>query len=385
MLTTAVHWIGGAAAGPLWDAAANWSNDAVPTSADDVTIDSGTSTTITIQSGDTESVNSLTTAAGYALSITGGSLAIADNSTLVGNLNLSGGALSVAAGASLIVGGASNSWTGGTLAGAYAGSGGGTVTLSLGQLNIGAGGATFDFPSTMFQWTGGTINTNGNTLTNTGVMTLADASGVVLTGNGLLVNQGTIDDAGAGSLLIGQYGGNGVNPVLDNQSGATFAFQSDSGISSYNTWGSFSNEGTLSKTGGTATSTIQNTSFSNSGIINVATGELALAASSGTSTGGAFNVAQGASLDLTGGASVNYAGSYTGSGAGTVALSLRPDQHRRQRRHVRLPRGPVPVDRRHDQHQQQHADQQRRDDPREFDERCGAYWQRLAGESRDDR
>ena len=148
-------------------------------------------------------------------------------------------------------------------------------------MTIGAGGATFDFPAGMFQWTGGTINTNGNTLTNTGAMTLANANGVVLTGNGSLVNQGTIDDAGAGGLFIGEYAGNNVNPILDNQSGATFAFQSDSGISNSNTAGSFTNEGTLTKTGGTGASTIENTTFINSAAIDVQAGTLALAATSG--------------------------------------------------------------------------------------------------------
>ena len=143
----------------------------------------------------------------------------------------------------------------------------------------------------------------------------------MLTGSGSLVNQGTIDDAGAGGLDIGEYAGNGVNPILDNQSGATFAFQSDSGISNSNTAGSFTNEGTLTKTGGTGTSTIQNTTFINSAAIDVQTGTLALAATSGTSTGGTFDVAQGATLDLTGGNTVTYAGSYSGSGGGTIALS----------------------------------------------------------------
>ena len=286
----------------LWDQKANWSNDAVPTSADDVTIDSLTATTVTIQSGDVESVNSLTTTAGNTVVMTAGSLAIAANSVLAGDLNLSGGALSVASGAALTVNGASNAWSGGTLAGSYNGSStGGTISLASGTLTIGAGGATFDFPSGMFQWTGGTINTNGNTLTNSGAMTLANTSGVVLTGSGSLVNQGTIDDSGAGGLDIGQYAGNGVNPILDNRSGTTFAFQSDSGISNFNTAGSFSNEGTLTKTAATGTSTIENTTFSSSGTIDVQTGTLAVAATAGTSSGGTFDVAQGATLDLTGG------------------------------------------------------------------------------------
>jgi hypothetical protein len=89
IMLTAVHWVGGATG--LWDHAANWSNNLVPTSADDVTINSPASATITIQSGDVESVNSLTTTAGDVLAMTGGSLAIAASSMVSGNLNLSGG------------------------------------------------------------------------------------------------------------------------------------------------------------------------------------------------------------------------------------------------------------------------------------------------------
>ena len=39
----------------------------------------------------------------------------------------------------------------------YTGSGGGQVEFSGGTLIIGTGGATFDFPQGLFQWTGGTI------------------------------------------------------------------------------------------------------------------------------------------------------------------------------------------------------------------------------------
>ncbi len=247
-----------------------------------------------------------------AIDVQAGTLALAATSG-----TSTGGTFDVAQGATLnLTGGNTVNYVG-----SYSGSGSGTVTLAGGTLAVGTTGASFDFPSGMFQWTGGTINTNGHTLTNTGVMTLSNASGVVLTGSGSLVNQGTIDDAGAGGLYIGEYAGNGVNPILDNQSGATFAFQSDSGISNSNTAGSFTNEGTLTKTGGTGTSTIQNTTFINSAAIDVQTGTLALAATSGTSTGGTFDVAQGATLDLTGGNTVTYAGSYSGSGGGTIALS----------------------------------------------------------------
>ena len=50
------------------------------------------------------------------------------------------------------------------------------------------------------------------------------------------------------------------------------------------------------------------------------TGTLALASAGGTNTGGSFTVSAGATLDLTGGSTVAYQGSYTGSGSGEVVL-----------------------------------------------------------------
>ncbi len=70
-MLASVSWVGGTTG--YWDVAKNWSNDAVPTSATNVSIPTS-GATVTIQAGDTESVNSLTVAAGDTLSIVGGSL-----------------------------------------------------------------------------------------------------------------------------------------------------------------------------------------------------------------------------------------------------------------------------------------------------------------------
>ena len=56
-------------------------------------IDTASPATITIQSGDTESVGGLTTTAGDTLSITGGSLTVQGNSTMSGPLAMTGGSL----------------------------------------------------------------------------------------------------------------------------------------------------------------------------------------------------------------------------------------------------------------------------------------------------
>ena len=74
-----------------WSVGTNWSTGAVPGTGDDVVIDvSGASPTITISSG-TQSVLSLTD--DDPLSITGGSLIVAANSTISGGLDMTGGSL----------------------------------------------------------------------------------------------------------------------------------------------------------------------------------------------------------------------------------------------------------------------------------------------------
>ena len=101
-----------------------------------------------------------TAAAGiWILNNTGGTIDV-ETGTLIpwvqsGGVN-TGGAFTVASGAILQYGPGS---TGSTFTGTYTGSGGGQFVLGSGQLDVGAGGATFDFPAGFFQWQfGGYIN-----------------------------------------------------------------------------------------------------------------------------------------------------------------------------------------------------------------------------------
>src|ERR1019366_1836623 len=74
-----------------WDVASNWSSGAVPGAFDNVAISTTSAATITIQSGDAESAQSLTTAGNDTLSITGGSLTVAAGSVFLPSSTLSGG------------------------------------------------------------------------------------------------------------------------------------------------------------------------------------------------------------------------------------------------------------------------------------------------------
>jgi hypothetical protein len=227
--------------------------------------------------------------------------------------------------------------------GSYTGSGQGTVLLGSGAFVVGTGGATLDFPAGLLRWQGGmiggrgSINLQGNTLTNTGSVTLNDPSGntfqlfaddVFRGGNdynlgGTLVNRGTIVQQGGGEFQL-------VEKVqIDNRAGATYDFASDGLIDSDASFDAVavSNAGTLEKTGGTGTASID-VAFSNlKGTLAANSGTLQLDCrldTGGSSTGGTFDAAKGAVLDLTGGGgalSTNvFTGTYTGSGQGTVLL-----------------------------------------------------------------
>jgi RHS repeat-associated protein len=230
-----------------------------------------------------------------------------------------GGILNAAQGAAIDICGGSSA---NVFTGNYSGSGQGAVLITNGTLNIGGGGATFDFPQ--LQWSGGQINVQGNTLTNSGLVTLPNAAGsyVQLYGaqntGGVLVNRGTMVEAGGGDLRLD----GGVQ--IDNQAGGVYDFASDGGITVYSANEAVSNAGTMEKTGGTGISTI-NPGFSNlGGTLGADSGTLRLADQGfgGTSTGGILNTAQGAAIDICGGSYANvFTGSYTGSGQGAVVIS----------------------------------------------------------------
>ncbi len=84
------------------------------------------------------------------------------------------------------------------MTGTYSGSGGGTIGLPSGTIDIGAAGATFNFPTSLFNWSGGTIQGDGvgNVLTNTGTITLTGSGAKILFDGLTLNNSGTIDEDG---------------------------------------------------------------------------------------------------------------------------------------------------------------------------------------------
>jgi hypothetical protein len=187
--------------------------------------------------------------------------------------------------------------------------GSGGSQLSGGNLNPGTGSIT---SGGVLAWSGGTLSPGAGGFTNSGTINLVN-SAVVGLDTGTLTNQGVINQSGSANLQIQ----NGA--TLVNTASGTYDFTTNTGIQQSGGTDTFSNAGLLEKTAGAGTSTIS-TTFVNSNKITVQKGTLALAAAGGTSTGGAFSVSGGATLDLTGGNTVTYGGSYTGSGAGAVLL-----------------------------------------------------------------
>ena len=153
------------------------------------------------------------------------------------------------------------------------------------------------------------------------VYTMVGTNASLLTGfNTTFFNEGTVQQTGSGSFLIGVFDG---NAYFDNELGSIYQFVTDNVIANSapgNSGPVFSNQGLVWKSGGTNYSDIAIPFDNQGGGLRVDTGTLYLAGG-GTSSNGVFSVASGAVLDLTGGSTPTWAGAVTGSGSGTVALA----------------------------------------------------------------
>jgi hypothetical protein len=239
------------------------------------------------------------------ISVQTGTLVLSSSGT-----NTGGGTFNASSGATLDL-------TGGytpTYSGTYTGSGGGTILLQNGTLYVDASGATFNFPSPMFQWTGGTIR--NNTFTNNGAITIAYPTGnnpPCLSG-ATLNNSGTINVSGTNPQQLQIACSYHVPATLNNLVGGVFDFQSDTyvAIDQVNNPGSqFNNSGLVEKTAGTGTSSINGELFPNSGTVSVQSGTLAFPG--GLSSSGGLDVRSAGTLS-------SSSLSLAGSGVLTVAI-----------------------------------------------------------------
>jgi hypothetical protein len=246
---------------------------------------------------------------GGSFLVTAGTFQVATSTAL-----FRGGSFTVDTGAVMdLTGGASIRFTG-----SFSGSGAGTLRLNNGILHVinymESGGATFNFAGNLFQWQGGTITIDSDAaLIDTGILHFASSSAMNLNGGGTLTDAGTIVHTGIGNLSIS------ASNTLNIMDAHVYEIQADAGITGITA--TIIEAGSFAKTAGTGSSFFT-TKFQGVANIDVETGTFKIEASGASIvSGGNFTVAAGAILDLTGGASVSYSGTLTGSGPGTVQFN----------------------------------------------------------------
>src|ERR1017187_1449172 len=167
---------------------------------------------------------------------------------------------------------------------------------------------------------GCTISSTYTNLTGNVYSLVGTNSSLLTGGNTTFFNQGTVQQIGSGTFLVGGFN---QNVYFNNGPGAIYQFATDNVIGNDypgNSSPLFSNQGLVWKSGGTNYSGIQIAFNNQSGVVKVDSGTLYLSGG-GTSSNGVFNVASGAVLDLTGGSGPTWSGKLTGSGSGTVSLA----------------------------------------------------------------
>ncbi len=223
-----------------------------------------------------------------------------------------GGTFNVSTGAVLDVTGNGSA----SFEGTYSGTGGGRVELPGGNISAGGAGATFDFPAGMFHWSGGGIAGNSGGFRNDGTITIDGANGKGLSGNNF-INNGTMINVGPGEFGLGGF-------HFTNSATGVFEQRGDSplgGTDQFNNAGRFINNGRFWKSAGSGSVT-WNTRWENgaTGVVDVDSGRMTFSRG-GASTGGTFQISAGAVFELVGNDIFDWAGTFTGTGPGTIEVN----------------------------------------------------------------
>lgn len=185
--------------------------------------------------------------------------------------------------------------------------GSGTVQFSGDSVKALGSGISVDAAATL-AITGGVVDGGGN-ITANGVL---NWSGGTITGSGALAANAALNITGSGTktlkgrtltnTLAAVWSGTGdINfensAVFMNLPGASFNIQTDADLNAIAPLGGeFNNAGTLSKSAGTST-TVMETNFTNTGLVNINTGKVQLEGNS-TQTGTIFTIAAGATFEI---------------------------------------------------------------------------------------
>jgi hypothetical protein len=208
--------------------------------------------------------------------------------------------------------------------GTFTATGSGKIALDAGVLNIGSSGATFKIASTVtFAWSDANMDISaGATLTYDGALSIDTTDSPALNGSGDFVENGTITLSGPGNWNIGY--GDGVTRSLVISAGSTLNLQSDCSLYALAvSYGSTSsaqiiNAGTIIKTGGTGTSTLEPSLFTSIGILGAWSGSLNVnVAGEGFTT-----FTNAGTLAIAPGSTIVIPNNYTQTGTGVLDLLL---------------------------------------------------------------
>jgi hypothetical protein len=241
-----------------------------------------------------------------------------------------GGTYQAAAGATVNLGGTR------AVTGTYGGSGTGVVTFG-GSLNIGAGGATFNFPGTLFQLGSGRINVGANTLTigSQGTVTIVASRGgsFAASSTGSLVNRGTIDETGGTFNLPLLLDNTGTVTIHDGGINVSRVAQLSNGTLTAGAWQVLSTNVESPLTIASANSTIAtlgpratvvlsgpNARFTNLGGLATNQGRFSVLGGQIFTTAG--NLSDSGELTLGPGSTLAVRGSFTETSTGTVTIQL---------------------------------------------------------------
>jgi hypothetical protein len=304
-LLSGVSWTG-AADGTSWAVAGNWSDNAIPGPGDDVTINLSGNPTIAITTG-SESVHSITSS--DPISISGGSLTVAANSSLSGGLAMTGGSLvATGSGISLNVTGTTTV----SAAGLYAENG---ATLSL---------------STLTGYTGATATNTLEATGNGSVLALPNLSSITQPGNGYL-NQTVIEALAGGTVTLSALATINTGTVFMESDGtaSTLNIPQLTSFTEANGWAASglqaSNSGTVSDS---KLSTLSSTNLTIAQPATIATAQLTSITGGSVAISGAgapsftgLTTLNGANVTVSGGASLTLPG-VTTSASGTYTQTL---------------------------------------------------------------
>lgn len=257
--------------------------------------------------GTSEFIGSVLTNEGGTVDVQTGTLVLGGFQT---TLTSTGGHFIVASGAVLQL-------PHGTYAGNHTGEGAGLVRLAIDRgvmASIGTGGATFNLPPGLLEWTTGSIRLTSGPLNNDGTLRLAGPDLKTLRGDQgyPMVNNGTIIHTDGGMLNF--------FALLNNR--GLYQLESDAGIV-LNTAGVIQNTGVFQKTGGAGTSSVE-VVFDNAvnAQVNIQSGNMRMLQQTNA---GAVTIAAGSTLEFGTVTGYGYASFFTQTAAGTLNLQLNRD------------------------------------------------------------